>query len=407
MLFGIVKKAQKERKEKFMNKLRVIVMSATLEADNYSIYFNNAKVLYVQGRQYKVHVQYTVKPQTDYFHSSITTTLQLHGEEQDGDILLFLTGQEEIESASRILKQCKELFPPHWKSLIICPLFAALPSHQQHKVFLPTPTNSRKVILSTNIAETSLTLPGVKYVIDTGMVKARGYNPLIGLDLLLVQPVSKAQARQRAGRAGREQEGHCYRLYTEDSFIRLPEASVPEIQRCNLANVLLQLLAMGISDLLSFDFMDPPSEESLVAALEQLALLKAVEKDMVLKLTPLGERMAVFPLDPFLSRSLLASEMYFCGVEVVSVVAMLSVESVFYTPHDDRERANDLRRKFHSDEGDHLMLLKIYRAYKTIKEGSRKVMILYFSLPFFLRNGAKRTSFTIGTCQLCWRLESN
>ena len=374
MLFGIVKKAQKQRQEQNLNQLRIIVMSATLEADNYSVYFNNAKVLYVQGRQFKVHVQYTVKPQNDYFHSSITTILQLHSQEQDGgDILLFLTGQEEIENAQRILKQCKQLFPSHWKNLIICPLFAALPAYQQQKVFVPTPSNSRKIILSTNIAETSLTIPGVKYVIDTGMVKARGYNPVVGLDLLLVQPISKSQARQRSGRAGREREGYCYRLYTEESFAQLSENTVPEIQRCNLASVLLQLLAMGISDLLGFDFMDPPSEDSLAAALEQLVLLKAVEKGVELKLTALGQRMAVFPLDPFLSCGLLASETYSCGVEIVSIVAMLSVESVFYTPHDDKDKANEVRRKFHSEDGDHLTLLKVYRAYKSIKGGSSKV----------------------------------
>lgn len=174
-------------------------MSATLDASSYSLYFNNAKVLYVQGRQYNVDILYTVTPQRDYLHSAITTVLQIHGEEREeegekegergggknnreslGDILVFLTGQEEIETASRILKQCCSLFPSNWKDLLVLTLFASLPSHKQQRVFKPAPPNCRKVILATNIAETSLTLPGVKYVIDTGMVKARGYNPLIG-----------------------------------------------------------------------------------------------------------------------------------------------------------------------------------------------------------------------------------
>ena len=374
VLFGVVKKAQLKRKETGSKLLRIIVMSATLDAENYSIYFNNAKVLYIQGRQYPVQIYYTVKPQHDYLHAAITTVLQLHGEEKDsGDILVFLTGQEEIETAARILKQCQPLFPSHWHNLVVCPLFAALPSNQQQRVFQPVPQGTRKVVLSTNIAETSITLPGVKYVVDTGMVKARGYNPLIGLDLLLVQPVSKAQARQRAGRAGREQPGYCYRLYTEESYAHLPETTIPEIQRCNLSNVLLQLLALGVSDILSFEFMDPPSEESLVAALEQLFLLRAVEKVKVLKLTLLGQRMAIFPLDPPLSRCLLASESQGCGEEIMSIVSMLSVESVLYTPHEQRERALEVRRKFFSEDGDHLMLLKIYRAYRSAKGNRVKI----------------------------------
>ena len=168
-------------------------MSATLEADAFSRYFNDAKILYIQGRQYPVQVFYTLTPQTDYLHSAITTVLQLHEESEDGDILVFLTGREEIESMQTILEQCRSMFPSDWRDMSVCPLFATLPTGQQQHVFLKTSKGCRKVILSTNIAETSITIPGVKYVIDTGVVKARGYDPRIGLDILCVQPVSKAQ----------------------------------------------------------------------------------------------------------------------------------------------------------------------------------------------------------------------
>ena len=168
-------------------------MSATLEADAFSRYFNDAKVLYIQGRQFPVEIFYTTTPQTDYIHAAITTVIQLHEEKSDGDILVFLTGREEIESMQAILEQCRSMFPSDWKDITVCPLYAALPTGQQQQVFLKTGEGCRKVILSTNIAETSITIPGVKYVIDTGMVKARGYNPKIGLDILCVQPVSKAQ----------------------------------------------------------------------------------------------------------------------------------------------------------------------------------------------------------------------
>ena len=277
---------------------------------------------------------YAVHPQSDYLRSALITILQLNQELPEGDILTFLTGQEEIEMAARVLANCQLLPVEGQKELLVCQFFAALPSHCQQRVFEPAPSGTRKVILSTNIAETSITLPGVRYVVDTGVVKARGYNPRLGLDYLLVQPVSKAQARQRAGRAGRENPGQCYRLYTEESFEALLEHSIPEIQRCSLASVILQLLSLHITDIVGFPFLDPPSEESLIAALEQLYLLGAVEKKEALALTTLGREMANFPLDPSLARTILAAKEYGCAKEVLTIVAMLSVESVLFTPHE-------------------------------------------------------------------------
>ena len=226
-----------------------------------------------------------------------------------------------------MLNQCRALFPPDWLDLRVCPLYAALPSRHQQQAFKPAPKvhtltlpvqvpyciplpslqACRKVILSTNIAETSVTIPGVTCVIDTGLVKARSYNPLIGLDILCVQATSQAQARQRAGRAGREAPGSCYRLYTEQTFAELRESSEPEILRCPLTSVVLELLAMGVSDLLTFDFMSAPSEEGLVVALEQLCHLGAVEggEGEGVRLTELGRRMARFPLEPGLAKAIL------------------------------------------------------------------------------------------------------
>jgi ATP-dependent RNA helicase DHX33 len=222
------------------------------------------------------------------------------------------------------------------------------------------------VILSTNIAETSVTIPGVRCVVDPGLVKTRGYSPLVGLDILSVQPISQAQARQRAGRAGREAPGSCYRLYTEHTFSRLRENSEPEILRCTLTSVVLELLAMGMSDLLTFDFMTSPSEEGLVSALEQLCLLGAVEgregKEGV-RLTTLGEKMAAFPLEPGLSRAILLSSERGCSEEVVCVAALLSVDSVFLSPPSLRDKMAAAHRRFHSPHGDHLTLLAVYHAY--------------------------------------------
>ena len=203
VLFGVVKSAQALRLQRQLRPLRIIVMSATLAAEEFSSYFNNARVLYIQGRQFPVRLHYTLTPQPDYHNSAIITILQLHQEEVErkkkktvskGDILVFLTGREEIESVQNILTKCREMFPSDWLEMTVAPLFAALPMSQQQRVFQPAPVGTRKVVLATNIAETSITIPGVSYVVDTGVVKARGYNPGVGLDMLTVQPVSKAQA---------------------------------------------------------------------------------------------------------------------------------------------------------------------------------------------------------------------
>ncbi len=198
LLFGVVKSAQASRSYQQLHRLRIVVMSATLAAEEFSEYFNRAKILYIQGRQYPVKLYYTLTPQADYINSAVTTVLQLHGEKVEdgrsmGDMLVFLTGREEIESVHDLLSKCQEMFPSDWLRMVVTPLFAALPSSQQQRIFHPTPRGCRKVILATNIAETSITIPGVSYVIDTGVVKARGYNSSIGLDMLTVQPISRAQ----------------------------------------------------------------------------------------------------------------------------------------------------------------------------------------------------------------------
>jgi ATP-dependent RNA helicase DHX33 len=403
ILFGVVKLAQKRRKESDkVRDLKIIVMSATLDPQEYSKYFNNARVVYIEGRQYPVEVFYTTVPQSDYLHSAIVTVLQIHQnlEKEEGDILVFLTGQEEIESMCGILKQCSKLLPEGCLDLQVCTLFAALPTEQQRMVFQPTSKGCRKVILSTNIAETSVTIPGVKYVVDTGMIKAKGYNPLIGLDVLCVQPVSQAQAWQRCGRAGREGPGACYRLYTEDSFQSLPPKTVPEIQRCDLSSVVLQLLALGVSDIVGFEFMDQPPPDSLVNALEQLHLLGAVGRKKKLQLSQLGVEMARLPLHPQLAKVLLKSKEYKCSEEILSIVAMLSVESVVYTPNDKRDHALSVRAKFTSPEGDHLMLLNLFRMYKSAKGNKDWCRENYINI----RNMATVTDIRKQLRELCVRL---
>ncbi|XP_041949777.1 ATP-dependent RNA helicase DHX33 isoform X1 [Alosa sapidissima] len=368
VLFGVVKTAQKKRREQNKHPLKVIVMSATMDVDLFSQYFNKSPVLYLEGRQHPIQIFYTKQPQSDYLQAALVSIFQIHQEAPPShDILVFLTGQEEIEALARTCRDIAKHLPESCGPMLVIALYAALPPAQQLRVFQPAPKGCRKVILSTNIAETSITISGIKFVIDTGMVKAKRYNPDSGLEVLAVQRVSKAQAWQRAGRAGREDSGSVYRLYTEDEFDNLANMTVPEIQRCNLASVMLQLLALGIPDVLNFDFVSKPSPESLRMAVEQLELLGAVErKDDQVILTVLGKKMANFPLEPRFSKTILLAPEFSCTEEVLTIVSLLSVDSVLYNPPARREDVLSVRRKFMSSEGDHMTLLHIYRAFKKV-----------------------------------------
>jgi ATP-dependent RNA helicase DHX8/PRP22 len=255
VLFGLIKDLCKRREKDF----KLIVTSATLDAEKFASYFFDCPIFKIPGRMFPVEILYTKKPESDYVDASLITVMQIHLREPAGDILVFLTGQEEIDSACEVLFQRMKSLGPSVPELIILPVYGALPSEMQSKIFEPAPPLSRKCIVATNIAEASLTIDGIYYVVDPGFCKQKVFNPKVGMDSLVVVPISQASATQRSGRAGRTGPGKCFRLYTELAFKNemLPN-SVPEIQRTNLANVVLQLKAMGINDLIHFDFMDPP-----------------------------------------------------------------------------------------------------------------------------------------------------
>ncbi|XP_077338466.1 ATP-dependent RNA helicase DHX33 [Lithobates pipiens] len=368
VLFGVVKMAQKKRKELGKLPLKVIIMSATMDVDLFSEYFNGAPVLYLEGRQHPIQVFYTKQPQSDYLQAALVTVFQIHQEAPAShDILVFLTGQEEIEAMTKTCRDIAKHLPDGCPQMTVMPLYASLPHSQQLRVFQNAPKDHRKVILSTNISETSITITGIKYVVDTGMVKAKKYNPDSGLEVLAVQRISKAQAWQRTGRAGREDSGICYRLYTEDEFEKLEKMTVPEIQRCNLASVMLQLLVLRVPNILTFDFMSRPSPDAMHAAIDQLDLLGAIErKEDQIILTPLGRKMAAFPLEPRFSKTILISPKFHCTEEILTIVALLSVDSVLHNPPAKRDDVQAARKKFISSEGDHITLLNIYRAFKSL-----------------------------------------
>ncbi|KAG6845369.1 hypothetical protein H0H87_010478 [Tephrocybe sp. NHM501043] len=358
VLFGLLKKAVKRRPD-----LKLIVTSATLDAEKFSKYFFGCPIFTIPGRTYPVEILYTKEPESDYLDASLITVMQIHLSEPPGDILLFLTGQEEIDTACEILFERMKALGPKVPELIILPIYSALPSEVQSRVFEPTPPGARKVVIATNVAETSLTIPGIYYVIDPGFSKQNAYDPRLGMDSLVVMPISQAQARQRSGRAGRTGPGKCYRLFTEAAYRNemLPN-SIPDIQRTNLSSTILQLKAMGINDLLSFDFMDPPPAQTMLTALESLYALSALDDEGLL--TRLGRKMADFPMEPPLAKMLIASVELGCSEEILSIVAMLSVQSVFYRPKEKQGQADSKKAKFHQPEGDHLTLLTVYNGWK-------------------------------------------
>ncbi|XP_049866701.1 ATP-dependent RNA helicase DHX8 [Pectinophora gossypiella] len=361
VLFGLLKQAVQKRPE-----LKLIVTSATLDAVKFSQYFFEAPIFTIPGRTFPVEVLYTKEPETDYLDASLITCMQIHLREPPGDILLFLTGQEEIDTACEILYERMKSLGPDVPELIILPVYSALPSEMQTRIFEPAPPGSRKVVIATNIAETSLTIDGIYYVVDPGFVKQKVYNSKTGMDSLVVTPISQAAAKQRAGRAGRTGPGKCYRLYTERAYRdEMLPTPVPEIQRTNLATTVLQLKTMGINDLLHFDFMDAPPVESLIMALEQLHSLSALDSEGLL--TRLGRRMAEFPLEPNLSKILIMSVALQCSDEILTIVSMLSVQNVFYRPKDKQALADQKKAKFNQPEGDHLTLLAVYNSWRNNK----------------------------------------
>ncbi|TCD62282.1 DEAH-box ATP-dependent RNA helicase prp43 [Steccherinum ochraceum] len=373
ILMGLLKALSRRRAD-----LKIIIMSATLDALKFQKYFGSADdpapLFKVPGRTHPVEVFYTQEPEPDYVEAAIRTVLMIHRAEDPGDILLFLTGEEEIEDACRKIKlEADDLMnqDPDAVGPIMCiPLYSSLPPAQQQRIFDPPPSArttdgppGRKVVVSTNIAETSLTIDGIVYVVDPGFSKQKVYNPRIRVESLLVSPISKASAQQRAGRAGRTRPGKCFRLYTEKDFMtELEEQTHPEILRSNLANTVLELVKLGIKDLVRFDYVDAPAPETLMRALELLNFLAALDDDG--NMTPLGAIMAEFPLDPQMAKMLIVSPEFNCSNEMLTIVAMLSVPNIWLRPPNMRREADAAKALLNVPDGDHLTLLNVYNNYQ-------------------------------------------
>ncbi|KAI0238175.1 Pre-mRNA-splicing factor ATP-dependent RNA helicase PRP16 [Massospora cicadina] len=357
VLMGLLKKVIARRRD-----LKLIVTSATMNAEKFSTFFGNVPVVEIPGRTFPVDILFHKTPCEDFVDSAVKQILKIHLSCPTGDILVFMTGQEDIETtcelAAERLAQLENV-PP----LTILPIYSQMPADLQAKIFQPAPDGTRKVIVATNIAETSLTVDGIMYVVDTGYCKLKVYNPKIGMDALQITPISQANANQRSGRAGRTGAGTCYRLYTEQAYnYELFPNNIPEIQRTNLSNVVLLLKSLGVENLLDFEFMDPPPQDTILNSMYQLWVFGAL--DNMGALTPLGQRMVQFPLDPALSKLLIKSIDLGCSAEVLTIVSMLSVPNVFYRPKERLEESDAAREKFFVPESDHLTLLHVYNQWK-------------------------------------------
>ncbi|KAH9797229.1 putative pre-mRNA-splicing factor ATP-dependent RNA helicase DEAH9 [Citrus sinensis] len=314
ILLGLLKKIQRCRSD-----LRLIISSATIEAKSMSAFFHARKgrrglegvelvprlepaILSVEGRGFNVQIHYVEEPVSDYVQAAVSTVLLIHDKEPPGDILVFLTGQDDIDATIQLLTEEARTSKKNSSGLIILPLYSGLSRAEQEQVFSPTPRGKRKVVISTNIAETSLTLEGIVYVVDSGFSKQRFYNPISDIENLVVAPISKASARQRAGRAGRVRPGKCYRwLYTEEYFVKeIPAEGIPEMQRSNLVSCVIQLKALGIDNILGFDWPASPPPEAMIRALEVLYSLGVLDDDAKLT-SPTGFQVAEIPLSIWVS----------------------------------------------------------------------------------------------------------
>ncbi|XP_034697917.1 probable pre-mRNA-splicing factor ATP-dependent RNA helicase DEAH9 isoform X1 [Vitis riparia] len=375
ILLGLLKKIQRRRPE-----LRLIISSATIEAKSMSTFFQTSRkrrglegeesgprtdpaILSVEGRGFNVQIHHIEEPVPDYLQAAVSTVLSIHEQEPMGDILVFLTGENDIDAAVQLLNEEAQNNGKHSSGLVVLPLYSGLSRADQDLIFSPTPRGKRKVVISTNIAETSLTLEGIVYVVDSGFSKQRFYNPISDIENLVVAPISKASARQRAGRAGRVRPGKCYRLYTEEYFVNEMSAhAIPEMQRSNLVSCVIQLKALGIDNILGFDWPASPSPEAMIRALEVLYSLGVLDDDAKLT-SPLGFQVAEIPLDPMISKTILSSNQLGCSEEIITIAAILSVQSIWVSARGAQRELDEAKMRFAAAEGDHVTYLSVYKGF--------------------------------------------
>ncbi len=355
--------------------LKVIVTSATIDTERFSTFFGGAPVIEVSGRTYPVEVRY--RPEffeseeeddepVDMNEAIVKAVDEIGRESRTGDVLVFLPGEREIREAAEALRK------HHPKHMEILPLFARLSAEDQDRVFERGP--HRRIVLSTNVAETSLTVPGIHYVVDTGLARVKRYSPRQKIDQLRIEPVSQAAARQRAGRCGRVASGVAIRLYAEQDFLGRPEYTTPEILRTSLASVILRMAALELGPIDEFPFLEAPTPRQVTDGYQQLFELGAIDGER--KLTKLGRELARLPVDPRIGRMLVAAREFDCASEMVILAAALSIQDPRDRPQDKREASDRAHEEFRDDASDFLQLLNLWKFFDTEfvhKKSNRKL----------------------------------
>lgn len=362
ILLGLFRQLLRRRRD-----LKLIVTSATMNADRFSTFFGNAPQFFIPGRTFPVDVFYSKTACPDYVETAVKQVMTIHlaNKKSDGDILVFMTGQEDIEATCELIEEKLALLesPP---PLDVYPIYSSLPADLQKKIFNKQNSERRKVVVATNIAETSLTVDGIKYVVDCGLVKMKLFSPKLGMDTLQMVPISLANAQQRSGRAGRTAAGIAYRLYTEKAASpeQMHVQPIPEIQRANLSSVMLMLKSLKVNNVMSFPFLDPPPQDLLSCSLYDLWAMGALDGSG--NLTSSGSKLVSFPMEPTMAKLLLLScqEEFLCSSDIVTIVSMLSVPNVFYRPKERADEADSMREKFLVAELDHLTLLNVYTQWE-------------------------------------------
>ncbi|WJX26739.1 ATPdependent RNA helicase [Trifolium repens] len=420
ILLGLLKKIQRRRPE-----LRLIIASATIEAKSMADFFRPRKkrrepenednglkvepaILSVEGRGFNVQINFAKEPVQDYVQAAVSTVLLIHERESTGDVLVFLTGQDDIDAAVHLFNEEIQTNRKHSSGLVVLPLYSGLPRADQELVFAPTARGKRKVVISTNIAETSLTLEGIVYVVDSGFSKQRFYNPISDIENLVVAPISRASAKQRAGRAGRVRPGKCYRLYTEEYFLNhMSNEGIPEIQRSNLVSCVIQLKALGIDNILGFDWPASPSPEAMIRALEVLYSLGILDDDAKLT-SPTGFQVAEIPLDPMISKMIIASSQLGCSEEIITIAAALSVQSIWISGRGIQKESDEAKLRFAAAEGDHVTFLNVYKGFHQSRKSSQwchKNFVNYHAMKKVvevreqLRRVAQRIGLVLKSCE--------
>jgi ATP-dependent helicase HrpA len=342
--------------------LKVVITSATIDPERFSRHFGDAPIVEVSGRTYPVEVRYRPLLEEDSQDAdrdqitAITDAVEELMAEGPGDILVFLSGEREIRDTADALNKKQYRFTE------VLPLYARLSHAEQHRVFQPH--TGRRIVLATNVAETSLTVPGIKYVIDPGFARISRYSHRTKVQRLPIEPISQASANQRKGRCGRTSDGICIRLYSEEDFLSRPEFTDAEILRTNLASVILQMTAAGLGDIEKFPFIDPPDHRNIrdgVQLLQELGALDPAQKDPRKRLTPIGRKLAQLPVDPRLARMVLEADKNGCAREVMVIAAALSIQDPRERPADKQTQADQLHARFRDETSDFLAFLNLWR----------------------------------------------